>query len=187
MQVADIIKLVEELTETKQELAKLQKELDKIYAARLKRAEAAKKKNKVSPEDKKFSEVLRCSLVRLGTQHYQDVVTTKEIIKEIMIKQDCSEYDFYSRFNNAIARLLNYKIFVDECNALDPEAVAQHVILRGDTAINKVFKSGLKTVFDDAKLGLMDKIIFSKEELEISQYKKKFQNPREVLAEEPIN
>lgn len=187
MQVADIINLVEELTSTKQELAKLKKELDNIYAARLKRAEAAKKKSRVTPEDTKFGEVLRCSLLRLAKQHYQDVVTTKEIIKETMIKNDCSEYDFFSRFNNSVERLLCYQIFVNECGSLDAKAVAQHVVLRGDSAVKKVFRYGLKSTFDDAMLGLMDKAIFSENELEISQYKKKYQVPREALTEDLIS
>lgn len=188
MQVADIIKLVEELTSTKQELAKLKKQLDVINEAKRKRAEAAKRKSRVTPEEKVCGEVLRLSLMRLKKQHYQDVVTTKEIIKTMMIKLDCSKYNFFSHFNKSVERLLSYKIFVDECGSLDSKAVAQHVVLRGESAVKKVFKYGLKSTFDDAMLGLMDKAIFSEAELEATQYIKEHQaSVKEIAPEEAIS
>lgn len=167
---SDLTKMIEELIETKRQLAELQQKLDKIEANKKARADKAKSKSKVSAEDKKFLEILNCALRRFEKQERKDIATINGILKKTIIQKQYAEYDFYTRFNKAVERLLNYETFVKECGALPSSSVAQHVVLHGDKAVNEVFKYGLIDTFGQDKIKLMSKAIFSADELRIEQY-----------------
>lgn len=187
MNLIEVKNLIEELTETKRQLAELQIELDKIYAAREKRKKAAEeKRKKVSPDDKIFQEILRCSLMRYSSQERQNVTMMNLIIKNMIIKKQFSNGKFFIRFNHVLSKLKNYQIFQDECTGYDSTAIAQHVAMGGDKAVNGIFKNGLISTFGKDNLQLMNKRIFSDEELDVEKHLDHEEN-EEFINEEVLN
>lgn len=164
--------LVAELFDVKRLLAEKVAELDAIREKRARRAEAAKRNRKKSPEEKEFNAILRSSNSRLNSQEYRDAVTFNRIIKKGIAQRLYDEYTFFSLFNNKLSRLKGFKPFISECEEcnLDADAVAQHVVSRGEKTINLVFKDGLVTTIGRDNLDLMNELIFSNEELKLSQY-----------------
>ena len=164
--------LVIELHETKRLLAEKEAELNAIKEKRMRRAENAKRNRRKSPEEKEFGTILRSSNTKLVSQEYQDAVTFNRIIKKRIAQKQYSEYSFFSLFNRRIDRLKGFTPFVFDCEAcnLNPDAVAQYVVSRGEKTINLVFKDGLIATIGKDTLYLMNERIFSDDELKLSQY-----------------
>lgn len=175
----DIKELIIELENTKKELVQIKKELSEIETKKQQRAEKAKSQSEVSPEDQIFNKILNSSNRRIKNQEYQDVGTINKVIKKTIIKENYSEYNFYTRFNNSIDRLTNYQTFVDDCKSygLNHDIVAQHVTYNGVQKVHKVFQNGLIQTFGLDKVKLMSKPIFSEKELEVIQYMPQAYNP----------
>lgn len=164
--------LVMELHETKRLLADKEAELNAIAEKRLRRAETAKRNRKKSPEEKEFGMILRSSNTKLISQEYQDAVTFNRIIKKRIAQKQYPEYSFFSFFNRRISRLKGFAPFLSDCKEcnLNPDAIAQYVVSRGERTINSVFKDGLIETIGKDTLYLMNERIFSDDELMLSQY-----------------
>lgn len=161
-----------ELHNTKLLLAEKEAELNSIREKKARRAETAKRNRKKNPEEKKFNAILSASTRKLNSQEYNDAVTFNRIIRKRIAKEEYSEYNFFSFFNNRISRLKGLKSFISECEEcnLEKDAVAQHVVSRGESTINSVFKDGLVVTIGKDQLYLMNERIFFDDELKLSQY-----------------
>ena len=168
----DFTALVIELQETKRLLAEREAELNAIKEKRERRAEAAKRNRKKSPEEKEFGSILRSSNRKLDSQEYQDAITLNRIVKKRIMQGQYGSYSFFSIFNRRISRLKGFESFISDCGDcnLSPDAVAQHVVSRGEKTINSVFKDGLIETIGKDNLYLMSEKIFSNEELMLNQY-----------------
>lgn len=153
-------------------MAEKEAELEMIRIKRVRRAEAAKRNRKKSPEEKEFSSIIRSSNRRLTSQEYQDSITFNRIIKKGIAQGVYGEYHFFSFFNKGVTQLKNYSPFISDCEKCDlnPDAVAQHVVSRGEAKLNSVFKNGLIFTFGKDTLALMNEVIFSNEELDLKCY-----------------
>ena len=169
----DLQALITELYETKRLLAEKEAELKAISEKKIRRAETAKRSRKKSPEEKEFGSILRSSSTKLSSQEYQDVVTLNRIIKKKVAQGQYGSYSFFSFLNNRISRLKGFEPFNADCEecSLNADAVAQHVVSRGEKTINLVFKNGLIETIGKDNLLLMSEQIFSDNELTLSQYK----------------
>lgn len=169
---SDFEALVIELHETKRLLVEKEAELKTIRERKARRAENAKRNRKVSPEEKEFSAILRSSNSKMCSQEYQDAVTLNRIIKKKIAQGQYGEYSFFSLFNSRISRLKGLTLFISDCKEcnIDADAVAQHVVSRGEKTINSVFRNGLTTTIGRDSLFLMNRRIFSDNELDLSQY-----------------
>ena len=70
---------------------------------------------------------------------------------------------------NSVLNMADFdKYFSDK--DLDKGAVAQHVVIRGTKVMYNVFKYGVDSVFKPEELALMNKAVFTNDELDITQY-----------------
>lgn len=154
-------KVVEELAETKNELARVTNELNALKAKHVQR-----KKNN---PDSEFLRLLTKVRTRMHYQESQNPELYRRVTLRVLISERVIPAEFFHKFDKAIKRLLNYQPFVTECNehtpALDSNAVAQYVVISGETNMGKVFKNGLKATFD-TRLLRMDKVIFTHDDIE---------------------
>lgn len=170
VELKQLKELVEELAKVSADRDALQIKVNKFETRK------SKRKSKSNPDESKFLLIMSNALKTLRNQVYQDAATHNLIVRKKITESRYSEYQFFSKFNQAVSRLLNYQTFVKECEDkynLAPEAVAQHIVLRGEKAVNKVFKNGLAASFGEADVRLMGKRVFSEEELELTQYEPK--------------
>ena len=161
------------LTDVQNKLAEAEGKIEAFEAKKKKRTEAMKKHRKeVSLEEREFSEILRFSMARLKGQEFNDSLTLNQIIKKRIAKGQCGEHSFFSIFKSRVERLKDLSSFSSECENenLDADAVAQHIVARGEKTMNLVFKKGLVSAIGKNKLSLMGKRIFTDEELTLSRY-----------------
>jgi len=170
LNLTDLQKLIEDLAVVTRQRDELLIKLNEIKAKKRKKAESAKSRSIVSPEDKMFNKIINSAFRRIKNQEHQDVSTIKRVLQKTIVKQGYSEYNFYTRFNNSVERLTKYETFVNQCGDLSPSIVAQNVVFHGDSAVSKVFKYGLITTFGQDKIRLMSRPIFSEDELKVEQY-----------------
>jgi len=164
-------KIIEEVLSLRKSLADANAELNAIKAKKSARALSSKRSKKINPEEKRVGAVLRASSRKLKSQVYQDSKTLNRIIMSKL--QEEEKHTFFLHVNKRIAVLVGLDSFKKTCSDfnLDPQAVAQHVVVRGAKAMNLVFKDGLNNVYDKEKLKLYNEPIFDTVELDMSRYR----------------
>lgn len=173
MQTFEFLSVVEELIATKNKLAQVTEELKVL--------KDKKARNKRVNPDRQFLSVITKVRAKVAHQEIKSSELIKRITQRTLVRTGYSSKEFFSKFEKAVQRLLNYEPFKKECSTHEPpltsENVAQHVVIAGEANINKVFKNGLKATFD-TKLLLMKEPIFSKDE--IQSYKETGLSDREI-------
>jgi len=174
--------LFDDLYAAQQELNKKKQLLSEIETKKAQRAESYKRSRKISPEEKKFGEILRSANRKLKSQVFQDSSTLNRIIKQKI--GDNEEHMFYATFKNRVDAVIGTREFGHLCsqNKLNTDAIAQHVVIHGNKAMNNVFKYGLGHVYKPEQLLLMNKAVFTTVELNLDQYLPE-KHPEEANAE----
>lgn len=162
--------LFDSLYKYKEDVAKYEEEHKKIAKKKEQRALSYKRSRKVSPDEKKFGATLRAASRTFKAQVYQDSATLRHTIKRKIKPVD--QFKFYSLFVKRLKAIKGLKNFEAICKnkCADPDAAAQRIVIRGEKAMNSVFKNGLDSIFEDAELEQMQQVVFEEKDLELTQY-----------------
>lgn len=182
-EITTVKELLESLYAAQHELAKVKQELKEIKDQKDKRALSYKRNSNVSSEEKTFGKTLRAANRSYKSQVYKNVATLRRTILQKIKPND--EWMFFAIFISRVNSIKGIEAFASFCkkNKLNIDAVAQHVVIRGDKAMNIVFKNGVSSVFSPEQLDRMTKVVFSEQDLDLTKYEdenEKVNEPEEV-------
>lgn len=163
--------IAKDLFNKEQELEAKNSLLDAIKLKKEERSSSYKKYSKnLDPFETLFTQTLRRSMRSFKSQIYKDSQTLRLLVFNKLNESD--RYMFFALFGKWMQALNGFESFKSCCTAndLDPRAVSQHVVMHGNKALTNVFKYGLDRVFKIEELKLMNKAIFSEDDLTLSKY-----------------